>query len=226
MKRHFQLGVLGLTLIVSLAIHAGLFLWGKRVPLPAAKHLIAIQVVEKKAIPKVLPHPKVLVRRYSKNLRSVGRKPGIRSSGGAHTPPKFGVSKANANGDMALPEGNSLIADPQATPEPIAPSAPTEEQETFISSSECDSPPVPTAAIEPVYPDFAKTGHIEGKVILELDIDSQGNVVDIRVLKSAHPSLKEAAIQAVRGIRFQPAVKDGLAVAVTMRYPFTFSLTP
>ncbi len=218
-----------ITLAVSAGGHALFFVAGSHMPTEApAKRLIDIAVVQKPKPPALPPTPPP---KPPKPLEQA-KKPLARTSQAKPAPPRiappriFGVDKSNTVGDMAVQEGNSLMADPQAipSPEPTAP-PPREEEQTFLPTGEADFAPVPKSKIQAIYPEFAKIGHIEGKVILELDVDANGKVVEIRVLKSAHPSLSEAAIAAIRGTRFTPAIKDDERVAVTMRYPFTFSLS-
>ncbi|HBN08183.1 MAG TPA: hypothetical protein DD435_05920 [Cyanobacteria bacterium UBA8530] len=215
-----------LALLLSLGLHGALILSGNRTP-PSPKRLIDIKVVqrEKKSEPKRIEKKqkkKIAVKRIFRTSRrfpsTVRRIP---------PPPRvFGVSKSNYVGDIPVAEGNTLAADPEvkAIPSPLIEKIEKEDNQRFWPTGECDSPPVPETSIQPVYPDFAKTGGITGKVVLEIDIDAAGRVVEVRVLKSAHSSLSEAAMSAVRHARFKPAVKDGERVAVTMRFPFTFSL--
>ncbi len=75
--------------------------------------------------------------------------------------------------------------------------------------------------VEPVYPPAAAEKKISGTVVLEIRVDAQGNVSDVKVLKSV-PELDQAAIDAVRKWKYEPAVIDGKAVPVvaTVRVSF------
>jgi protein TonB len=78
-----------------------------------------------------------------------------------------------------------------------------------------------------VYPPIAQRSNIEGTVRLELFIDRQGNIRDIRVLREMPPDrgFGEAAINAFRGIRaLRPAESNGQAVAVRFQYNLRFTL--
>ena len=77
-----------------------------------------------------------------------------------------------------------------------------------------------------VYPPIARRSNIEGAVFLELFVDRNGNVRDVRVLRETPPDrgFGDAAINAFRGIRGTPAQADGEAVAVRFRYNLTFRL--
>ena len=71
-----------------------------------------------------------------------------------------------------------------------------------------DSPPRPIKITRPQYPQEAFVKKIEGTVVVEILIDSQGRVVRARVIQSV-PLLDAAALQTVYQWVFQPAVKHG-----------------
>ena len=77
-----------------------------------------------------------------------------------------------------------------------------------------------------VYPPIAQRSNIEGRVFLELFIDRQGNVRDVRILKEDPPDrgFGAAAVNAFKGIRGKPAEANGEPVAVRYRYAFNFKL--
>lgn len=90
-----------------------------------------------------------------------------------------------------------------------------------------DDPPVPIGAIKPVYPDFARRANVQGTVVLEVDVYKDGSVGNIRVLRSVQSGsggLDEAAIQAVRAVRFQPGKSSGNPVDTTVNIPVEFKL--
>jgi len=68
--------------------------------------------------------------------------------------------------------------------------------------------PTPIRRITPVYPEQCKKEKIEGTVILEIKIDAEGNVIDARVLKSVHPELDKAAMEAIKKWKYRPVLKD------------------
>jgi TonB family protein len=75
--------------------------------------------------------------------------------------------------------------------------------------------------VNPVYPEAARKGHVEGTVILEAKTDEQGNVVDARILRSI-PVLDQAAIDAVKQWKYEPLIIDGkprkVIFTVTVRF--------
>ncbi|HSD67138.1 MAG TPA: TonB family protein, partial [Vicinamibacteria bacterium] len=74
-----------------------------------------------------------------------------------------------------------------------------------------DSAPRPIKITRPQYPQEAFVKKVEGTVVVEILIDSQGRVVRARVIQSV-PLLDAAALQTVYQWIFQPAVKHGRPV--------------
>lgn len=67
---------------------------------------------------------------------------------------------------------------------------------------------------DPGYPTLAKLTHIQGEVILQAVISSDGEVVATHVL-SGHRLLRGAAVSAVKQWRYRPYVLDGRPVDVS-----------
>jgi protein TonB len=77
-----------------------------------------------------------------------------------------------------------------------------------------------------IYPRIAQLSNIEGIVYLDLFIDNQGYVREVRILREDPPGrgFGEAAVNAFRGIQGKPAEADGVPVAARFRYPIRFRL--
>ena len=75
--------------------------------------------------------------------------------------------------------------------------------------------------IEPDYPEIARRARIEGFVILEVVIGTDGRIERIQTLKS-EPLLEEAARKAVSRWVYRPALQHGRPVKVfaTIRVEF------
>jgi protein TonB len=78
--------------------------------------------------------------------------------------------------------------------------------------------------IEPTYPEAARKARMEGVVILEAIITANGNVEDVKVLKSVNPLLDASAVRAVSQWRYRPATLNGRAVRVYLTVTVTFNL--
>ena len=78
--------------------------------------------------------------------------------------------------------------------------------------------------VEPSYPEAARKARMEGVVILEAIITANGNVEDVKVLKSVNPLLDAAATRAVQQWKYRPATLNGRAVRVYLTVTVTFNL--
>lgn len=70
----------------------------------------------------------------------------------------------------------------------------------------------------PEYRDLRRVVRIE----LILSIDAQGNVGNVKVKKGAEPEFNEAAIKAVRQLRFEPATKNGVPTDFNLKWVVVF----
>jgi protein TonB len=86
-----------------------------------------------------------------------------------------------------------------------------------------DSAPRPIKITRPQYPQEAFVKKIEGTVVVEILIDSQGRVVRARVIQSV-PLLDAAALQTVYQWVFQPAMKHGRPVPTIAHAPVAFRI--
>lgn len=87
---------------------------------------------------------------------------------------------------------------------------------------------IPESKIEPAYPEEARESGLEGFVILQALILTDGTVDDIQVLKVSsddEPFFIDSAREAVRQWRYEPATKDGLAVPVYFTVFVEFKLS-
>jgi periplasmic protein TonB len=86
-----------------------------------------------------------------------------------------------------------------------------------------DQAPRPIKITRPQYPQDAFIKKIEGKVVLEILIDSTGHVVKARIVQSV-PMLDQAAVQTVYQWVFSPAMKKGRPVATIALAPVDFRI--
>lgn len=85
------------------------------------------------------------------------------------------------------------------------------------------SAPAILRRVDPVYPGLALRSRVQGTVVLMMVVDDQGVPMQVRVLEG-HPALQEAALQAARQWRFEPARFDGQPVAASFRLTLNFRL--
>jgi protein TonB len=79
-------------------------------------------------------------------------------------------------------------------------------------------------APKPAYPVLAKSSRIQGAVVMDAIISKDGTV-DNLVVKSGHPLLIQAAMDAVRQWRYRPTLLNGEPVEVITTITVNFTLT-
>jgi periplasmic protein TonB len=84
--------------------------------------------------------------------------------------------------------------------------------------------PKPVYMPNPEYTDSARKKKINGSVTLGMIVTAEGNVRDLKVIKSLDKGLDKQALAAVSTWRFEPATKDGKPVAVHLSTDVTFRL--
>ena len=77
---------------------------------------------------------------------------------------------------------------------------------------------------EPQYTKAARKAKIEGVVVLNINISSEGVPGDIHVVKSLDSGLDQNAISAVSGWRFAPARQHGKPISALANVEVTFML--
>jgi protein TonB len=122
------------------------------------------------------------------------------------TNPWIGVG---AGGLRVLPRRRALA--PRAPAPPLLAEAPPPP----VAKGPTRPPrPVPGACAEPAYPNRERRLGIEGTVVLRVDVAEDGAVLVVEVeASSGSGPLDAAAVAAVLGWRFEPALRDGTAVA-------------
>ena len=88
-----------------------------------------------------------------------------------------------------------------------------------------DAPPKPKRNIRPDYPKGARQRGEQGDVILEIRVNAEGTVDDVKVATSSgFAELHEAAVKAARTAKFSPARSGRDPVASTARLKLQFKL--
>lgn len=87
-----------------------------------------------------------------------------------------------------------------------------------------DQKPVGRVQNPPQYPYEMSRAGISGEVAIEFIINSAGDVVDTRVIRSSHREFEVPAMQAVQKWKFKPGRKGGKAVATRVSQLIEFNL--
>jgi len=77
--------------------------------------------------------------------------------------------------------------------------------------------------VEPIYPELAKRARVQGRVVLVVTVDEEGNVSEINIT-SGHPLLNEAAVTAVKQWKYSPTLLNGEPVPVIATVTVIFNL--
>jgi protein TonB len=105
---------------------------------------------------------------------------------------------------------------PEAPPPPPPPTQPVRVGGNI-------KPPTKVKNVPPTYPPIAQSARVQGVVIIEATIGTNGKVTDARVLRSI-PLLDQAALDAVRQWEFTPTLLNGVPVPVIMTVTVNFTL--
>jgi len=143
--------------------------------------------------------------------------PSSTSNAASQTPPRAAAPKTPAEkaGGLAVYEGGKLVF--QVKPLPA-----------LANSIAVKIPPDAAIAllierIEPQYPDQARLSHIQGPVVLLVDVNEKGTVQELRAL-SGDPQLITAAVEAVKHWRFKPYAPRGEALNFQTQITVDFKL--
>jgi TonB family protein len=74
------------------------------------------------------------------------------------------------------------------------------------------------------YTTKAREANVQGKVLLRVTFQADGNIGSISVVSGLSHGLTEKAIEAARQIRFEPAVKNGASSTVIKLMEYNFSI--
>lgn len=143
----------------------------------------------------------------------------------ADVKPESGLQPTAPAGSLGGVEGGipggAAGAGPVAAPEPPPPPPPTQAGPLRVGGNV--KAPLKIKDMPPVYPSFAARARVQGVVIIEAVIGTDGKVKDARVLRSI-PILDQAALDAVRQWEYTPTLFDGAPHAVVMVVTVTFQL--
>lgn len=112
---------------------------------------------------------------------------------------------------------------------PPPPPPPTDEESATIFVP-YDEPPQPIGGFAAIqsklqYPEIARKAGVEGRVMVHVQIDENGNVSNTKILVSlGNNGCDEAAVQAIRSVKWKPAMQRDRPVKVWVAIPVVFKL--
>lgn len=221
---------------LSLALHAGVgwFLYGLREDVGIAVEeppAVMVQLVSPE--PKPTPARAVAPRRPvqaparpAKPVRASRPTPVVASK------PRLELSRPVARAEPAKPrraepaKPQPVVTPPgraEARPVASVPQAPARPVATEVFSRQPAflKPPKP-----PIYPAQARRRNQQGVVMVEVRLDAQGGLREIRLLRSSGvESLDRSAMDAVSAWRFRPETLNGQPVPSRVHIPIEFALS-
>ncbi len=132
-------------------------------------------------------------------------------SGDAEPAPSVDAGAASSSGEL---QGISVSSE-------VVPPPPPAEAEAPVKVGGEVKPPKLISTVLPVYPAMAKSTGIQGAVVVEASVDKSGNVVGTKLI-SGPPMLRQAAVDALRRWKYQPAMLNGEPVAVQITVTMQF----
>ena len=74
------------------------------------------------------------------------------------------------------------------------------------------------------YPEIARLAGMQGTVVVKVQVDKDGSVAQVQLLKGVHPLLDKPALAAARKLRFTPGTQRQNPVRCWVAVPFRFYL--
>lgn len=114
-------------------------------------------------------------------------------------------------------------------PPPPPPPSHEESEDEYVFVP-YDEPPEPIGGFSAIqsnlrYPEIARKAGVEGKVIVQVQIDEKGNVGRTKIAKSlGNNGCDEAAIEAIKKVKWKPAMQRDKPVKVWISIPVVFQL--
>jgi TonB family protein len=137
----------------------------------------------------------------------------------ACTESAFSPSTGDTDGSLSSTDISEI---PVTTPRTV-----DGEPEVFIVVEKMPEPIGGMKAIydRVTYPEAARTAGVEGRVVVQFVVDKEGNVVDPQIIRGIGGGCDEAALEAVKGVKFTPGTQRGQNVAVQFQLPIVFRLS-
>lgn len=165
-------------------------------------------VAVKEAKPKQVAEPAVAVKTDTKTVADIQ---------------KNGNSAKMDSQTVVAKSTNPVIEDAEAV------------QEASSTTNEPDFDVIPQVAAEPItgwnalwksikFPEIARKQKIEGRVLLQAWVDTNGDVTAIAFVKKVNPAIDQACEEAIYATKFKPGTIDGVPVNSKIGIPINFKL--
>lgn len=142
-------------------------------------------------------------------------------------PPKPSIPIPTESED--IPEDLTIEATDLDLSDIPPPPPPPEDEGSFIFVA-FDEPPTPIGGFGAIqralkYPEIARKAGIQGRVVIQVLVSEKGEVVRTKVLQSlGHAGCDDAAVAAIRSVKWNPAMQRDKPVKVWVSIPVIFKL--
>ncbi len=130
-----------------------------------------------------------------------------------------------------IPEDETIdVTDLDLTELPPPPPPPPTDDEASTIFVPYDDPPQPIGGFSAIqrslkYPEIARKAGVEGRVTVHVQISEKGEVVNTRILQSlGNNGCDEAAVKAIKNVKWKPAMQRDRPVKVWVAIPVVFKL--
>lgn len=136
------------------------------------------------------------------------------------------IEDIELNLDASLDISEQISNIPPPPPAPEMEVEEEEEEEIFVIVEQMPEIIGGTEAIYKYlkYPEMARKAGLEGLVVVQVVVETDGRPTDPQVVRSPGPILDEAALEAVMQLRFKPGMQRGKPVRVRYAMPVRFRL--
>jgi len=213
--------------IVSVAAHLAIGAALALIPQDKLREVVAIALNEAKEEKKPEP-PKPPEHKADRPTRAPGHnvRPALAAPTEASSPtdiPSF--TDIAVALDSSSEDGIAVNVTPKPVAAPVAIAVPAKPkvivaQHTEATCSEEIVKARPLSMVRPSYTDSARHARVQGRVRIELLVNESGEVTSVRLLDGLGFGLDEAAMGAVRRLRFSPATRCNKPVAA----PFVIAM--
>jgi TonB family protein len=146
--------------------------------------------------------------------------PAVQQTAAAEERPSVSAAQLDQQRRETVAEAPRTVAAPIPAPAQPAVTAPAPVQQAVtvregdvVDVASLDVLPRITRASKPTYPPLAARQGISATIFLTVLVSENGDVLDVKVLRGdTRFGLNDAAVRAMRGTRFSPAIKDGKRV--------------
>jgi protein TonB len=217
---------------ISIGVHLVIGLAIAFIPKDKLREIIAISMGESNK-PKPQPPKREDKPHESKPRVAAARGPARGASAvnaapvaaaAAHVFTDIGISMDGASG-----EGLAVATAPKAPPPPkLLAIEPAKPKVLAAKAPDCTEPLVkarPDRVVRPEFTDEARSSGIDGRVVVEVQVDERGDVIAAKVVKGLGHGLDEASLDAAKRTHFQPATRCGKPVVAPFLLAMRFSLS-